>query len=50
MAKAHIQYVMFLMSIEYIKKNSSKLVDKNIKPILTLLVKVFALKSLITET
>lgn len=50
MTKAHIQYLMFLMSSDYIKKNSPKLVDKKIKPILTLLVKVFAIKSLLTET
>lgn len=50
MIKSHIQYVAFLISIDYIKKNSPKLVDKNIKDILILVVKVFAMKALLTET
>jgi hypothetical protein len=41
---------MFLISLDYIKKNSPTLVDKKIKDLLILVVKVFAMKALLTET
>lgn len=47
MIKAHIQLVMFLMSMELIQKH--KFVDKKCAPILLLCVKIFALKCLMGD-
>ena len=47
MVKCHITYVMTNFAIEYVDKYKFK--DKNIRPILMLLIKVFAVKQLHSE-
>jgi hypothetical protein len=48
MVKCHIQYVMALFAIEYVDRH--KFADKNIRPLLMLLIKVWILKQLQSDT
>lgn len=48
MIKAHIQLVMFLMSMELIQKQKFK--DEKCAPVLLLCVKIFAIKQLMSDT
>jgi len=48
MIRAHIQYMMVLMSIEYVEKHDFK--DKMLRPLLHKLIQIFAIKQLINDT